>query len=229
MQEFGQITIEILRLQIECARIIKAIQFCQMYLNKGMIPDTDTLRQAVQKETRKLADHLQALKRSFDIAQNATEISGADLKAIRALYRKIAKRIHPDIHPELQDISELPDLWQQVNDAYMCNDLDLLSELDLLISITLSGLHGQMSTTQVHNIKEKIQKLESEIREIQSSDSYHYKALLSDSDRIKEKHLELQQQADAYWRYSAELHEKLTSILPENFILFSDNEWWRQE
>ena len=125
-------------------------------------------------------------------SSDATEVSAEDLKTIKTMYRGIAKQIHPDIHPELAEVEELQDLWNQVNIAYQCNDLEQLKELDLLISVTLAGLSEQKATLDIPDVEEKIKKLEWEIREIRSKDPYQYKNLFSKPELVKEKHLDLQ-------------------------------------
>ena len=173
-----------------------------------------------------LIEHLHAMQRTYENAKDATEISAADLKTIKAIYRGIAKRIHPDIHPELAEDEELQDLWNQVNVAYQCNDLEQLKELELLISITLAGQDEQEIVLNIPDVEEKIKKLEWEIRDIRSRDPYLYKNLFSKPELVQEKHLDLQRQAEEYRQYSAQLDAKLSSILPEgSFLLWSD-EWW---
>lgn len=110
--------------------------------------------------------------------------------------------------------------------AYQCNDLEQLKELDLLISVTLAGLSEQKATLDIPDVEEKIKKLEWEIREIRSKDPYQYKNLFSKPELVKEKHLDLQQQAEEYRQYSAQLDEKLSMILPEGSFLFWSDEWW---
>ena len=225
-REFGKEVLEIFRLQIECARKVKTIEFCQMYLNRGQDPDGEALQKYVQQETQELIDHLHAMQKTYKNAKDATEVSAEDLKTIKTMYRGIAKQIHPDIHPELAEVEELQDLWNQVNIAYQCNDLEQLKELDLLISVTLAGLSEQKATLDIPDVEEKIKKLEWEIREIRSKDPYQYKNLFSKPELVKEKHLELQQQAEEYRQYSAQLDEKLSMILPEGSFLFWSDEWW---
>ena len=142
------------------------------------------------------------------------------------MYRGIAKQIHPDIHPELAEIEELQDLWNQVNIAYQCNDLEQLKELDLLISVTLAGISEKKVSLNIPDVEEKIKKLEWEIREIRSKDPYQYKNLFSKPELVREKHLDLQRQAEEYRQYSAQLDEKLSMILPEGSFLFWSDEWW---
>ena len=142
------------------------------------------------------------------------------------MYRGIAKQIHPDSHHELAEIEELQDLWNQVNIAYQCNDLEQLKELDLLISVTLAGISEKKVSLNIPDVEEKIKKLEWEIREIRSKDPYQYKNLISKPELVREKHLDLQRQAEEYRQYSAQLDEKLSMILPEGSFLFWSDEWW---
>ena len=223
---FGKEVVEIFHLQIECARKVKTIEFCQMYLNRGQDPDEEALQQYVQQETRELIDHLQAMQAAYQNAKDATEISEEELKTIKTLYRGIAKQIHPDIHPELAEVEELQDLWNQVNIAYQCNDLEQLKELQFLISITLAGISEQKAPPDIPDVEEKIRKLEWEIREIRSKDPYRYKKLFSKPELVEEKHLDLQRQAEEYRQYSARLDERLNQILPEGTFLFWSDEWW---
>jgi hypothetical protein len=74
-------------------------------------------------------------------------------------------------------------------------------------------------------VPEKIRELEWEIREIRSKDPYQYKNLFSRPELVGEKHLDLQRQAEEYRQYSAQLEEKLGSILPEGTLLIWSHEW----
>ncbi len=224
-REFGKEVLEIFHLQIECARKVKAIEFCQAYLNRGEDPDGEALQQYVELETQALAVHLHAMQRTYENAKNTGEVSAEDLKTIRTIYRGIAKQIHPDIHPELAGTEGLQDLWNQVNTAYQCNDLEELKELDVLVSVILSGLSEQKAAVDIPDVEEKIKKLEWEIREIRSGEPYQYRNLFSNPELVREKHLDLQKQADEYRQYSAQLDDRLSSVLPEGSFLFWSDEW----
>ncbi len=225
-REFGKEVLEIFHLQIECARKVKAIEFCQTYLNRGEDPDGEALQQYVQQETQELTEHLHAMQRTYEYAKNSTEVSAEDLDTIKTIYRGIAKQIHPDIHPELAEQEELRDLWNQVNTAYQCNDLEQLKELELLVSVILSGLSEQKITVEIPDVEERIKKLEWEIREIRSKEPYQYRNLFSKPALVEEKHRDLQRQAEEYRQYSTQLEDRLNAILPEGSFLFWSDEWW---
>ena len=104
--------------------------------------------------------------------------------------------------------------------------MEQLKELDLLISVTLAGISEKKVSLNIPDVEEKIKKLEWEIREIRSKDPYQYKNLFSKPELVREKHLDLQRQAEEYRQYSAQLDEKLSMILPEGSFLFWSDEWW---
>ena len=225
-REFGKEVLEIFHREIECARKVKAIEFCQMYVNRGQEPDGEALQQYVQQETSELMIHLDAMRRTWEQAKEAEKVSAADLKTIKTIYRAIAKQIHPDIHPELGEMEELRDLWNQVNTAYQCYNLEQLRELDLLVSLALTGITEQLVELNIPDVEEKIKKLEWEIRDLRSKEPYQYKNLFSKPELVEEKHRELRQQVEEYRQYSLQLEERLNQILPEGVFLFWSDEWW---
>lgn len=78
-------------------------------------------------------------------------------------------------------------------------------------------------------MEEKIKKLEWKIREIRSGEPYQYRNLFSGPELVKEKHLDLQRQAEEYRQYSARLDEKLSLMLPAGTFIFWGDEWWSEE
>ncbi len=224
-RQFGKEILAVFHLQIECVRKVKAIEFCRMCLNRSEDPDGEALQQYIQQETQDLIDRLHDMRKTCESAKNAAQISAADLKTMKAIYRGIAKLIHPDIHPGLAETEELQDLWNRVSAAYLHNDLGLLKELDLLVSVTLEGLSGQKADPEIPDVDEKIKKLEWEIREIRSEDPYKYRNLFSRPELVQEKHLALQRKADEYRQYGTQLDAELGSMLPEGTFLFWSDEW----
>ena len=95
-----------------------------------------------------------------------------------------------------------------------------------MCQFTLAGISEKKVSLNIPDVEEKIKKLEWEIREIRSKDPYQYKNLISKPELVREKHLDLQRQAEEYRQYSAQLDEKLSMILPEGSFLFWSDEWW---
>ena len=217
---FGEDIMAVFRKQIECAKKVKTIEFCQRYLNRGAEPDTAELQAFVKQETQELLDHLQAMTEEYEQSKTATKITEAEAVQIKSLYRRIVKRLHPDTHPEISGSEKLQDLWNQVIIAYECNSLDDLKELEVLVSSALSELGNKAYNTDIPDLQDRIAKVEAEIKEIMDKDPYQYKFLLNDPVAIQTKKKALAEEKQNYIDYSAALDEKLESILPEGTIIF---------
>ena len=98
---FGEDILTLFRLQIECAKKKKTIEFCQKAVNRGEEPDEHDLQEFILQETLELREHFQKLSDDYEFAKNTGEITEAELTKIRRIYRTQAKLLHPDLHPEV--------------------------------------------------------------------------------------------------------------------------------
>ncbi len=112
----------------------------------------------------------------FNSTKSDAQLSPLKAKEIKAIYRKIAHRLHPDMSPVIQEHSEFAELWEQASIAYKCNDLKTLRETDFLVQQALSQFGVSDVSIVVPNITEKIAVLEQEIHTIITTEPYSYKA-----------------------------------------------------
>jgi hypothetical protein len=56
-------------------------------------------------------------------AKNTGKVTEAELLQIKRIYRRMVKKIHPDINPLTNTNEDLKGLWQRLVIAYDCNDL----------------------------------------------------------------------------------------------------------
>lgn len=221
---FGEAILKLYRLQIECAKKKKTIEFCQAAVNRGAEPDEKQLQKFILKETRELQDHFRKMSEEYEVAKSAVKISEADLAKIRKIYRRTVKLLHPDIHPEVAESEDLKDLWNRVSVAYACNDLKELEELEVLVTAALADHSGEEWKIEVPDLDEKIASLEGEIEKITGTDPYQYKFLFDDPEAVEEKKKDLQGKIGEYTSYAAKLDEILASVLPEGIIVVWDAE-----
>ena len=219
---FGELIIAVFKKKVECARKKKTIEFCQVSLNRGELPNESELRDFIQKETAALQNHLEQMITDYDHANDFTTITEIDATRIRTIYRKIAKQLHPDINPVVQESEQLQNLWLDVQSAYNRNDLKELRELEVLVTKALSETTGEISILQIPDIKEKILALEEEIRHIMDTDPYQYKFLLIDEKEVAARKDALNEELKKYQEYSQQLDAMLTEMLPEGVIMIWD-------
>lgn len=221
---FGEAILALYRLQIECAKKKKTIEFCRMALNRGEEPDEGDLQEFILQETRALQEHFEKMSEEYETAKKATKITEADLSKIRQIYRRTAKLLHPDLHPEVAESEELKDLWNQISAAYACNDLKELEDLEVLVAAAIANHSGEEWKVEVPDAEARIIALEAEISGIIDTDPYQYKFLLEDPAAVQDKKNDLQGKIGEYRDYSEKLDEILASVLPEGMIVIWDAE-----
>ena len=217
IREFGEEIMALYRAQMECVRKKKTIEFCQMSRNRGMEPDERQLSAFLEKETAELQAHFRKLREEYEAAESAGEVTDAELTEIRKTYRRLAKLIHPDLHPELGDT--MLELWNRITAAYHCNDLKTLKEQEVLVAAALAEVSGRAAEIEIPDLQEKISKLEAEIAGIMSRDPYQYQFLLSDEEAVQEKKASLRSELENYRLYSRQLDELLAGVLPEGMVV----------
>ena len=215
--------IAVFKMKLACARKKKTIEFCQEAFNRGEMPDEEALKRFVEKETLALRDHLENMKSAYESANDYTEITETEVTKIRTIYRKIAKRIHPDINPAAKESEKLQELWLDVVSAYNRNDLKELRELEILITKVLTDVTGEDAVVQIPDLEKKIVALEEEIRHMMDTDPYQYKFLLLDQEAVQEKKDELTAEVKTYREYSEQLDAVLTDALPEGVYIIWDS------
>ena len=219
---FGELIIAVFKKKVECAKKKKTIEFCQVSLNRGELPDESDLRDFIQKETAALQNHLEQMITEYDHANDCTTITESDAVRIRTIYRKIAKQLHPDLHPEVLESDQLQKLWLDVQAAYQRNDLKELRELEVLAAKALSETTGEISILEIPDIQDKIMALEEEIRCMMDTDPYQYKFLLLDEKDVAAKKEALNEELKQYQEYSQRLDAMLAGILPEGVMMIWD-------
>ena len=220
---FGEQMITVFKLKLACARKKKTIEFCQKAFNHGEMPDEEALKRFVEMETLALRDHLEDMQSAYESANDYTEITETELTKIRMIYRKIAKRIHPDMNPAAKESGKLQQLWLDAVSAYNRNDLKELRELDVLVTKALAEAAGEKAVLQIPGLEEKIVALEEEIRHIMDTDPYQYKFLLLDEEAVREKKEELAAEKKTYREYSEQLDAVMRDALPEGVYVIWDS------
>lgn len=218
---FGEDILAVFHAQVECARKVKTIEFCHRAINQGKDPDTAELQVFVEKETKELQDHFAKMTEEYEAAKDTGTVTEAELMEIRKIYRKLAKRMHPDIHPELADSEKILELWNQISVAYTCNDLKELKELEVLVVSALKE-DGSEIAVEIPDLGEKIASLEKEIEKITTTDPWRYQFLLNDPEAVKEKKEALREELKKYQEHSAQLDKMLEEILPDGTVIFWD-------
>lgn len=213
VRAFGDTILDIFRKKIECIRKKKTIEYCQAAVNHGLCVDQAQLQAYLLHEMEAFQRQLGDMIEDAESAKRSKMVSEVDLLAIKRIYRKLVKQIHPDINPRTNETPQLLELWQRIQTAYRCNDKKGMQELELLVSTALRQLGLGDEKIEIPDIEEKIAEIEEEIARIRTTDPYLYKDLLEDDEAVEEKKADLNEELQAYEEYSKQLDDVLNGLI----------------
>lgn len=212
LQNFGELMTEILQTKIDCIRLKKTITYCMRCINMGEEINTDLMNAQIDTEMQTYYQDLEELIREKERADDSKEAEEFQANLAKKIFRRIAKKLHPDINAKTGQIEELSELWDKVMIAYRTFNVDALQEYEVLLNHIMTELGEEGFAPVLENIEELIQKAELQIAEIISTVPYTYGELLKDEEAVKVKKLELQSELDEFTTYKKELEETLEKL-----------------
>lgn len=212
IHEFGELLTELFRKKISCIEKKKMLSFCQVHLNYGKSIDVEEMNRYIKTEMSDYHRQLNDMIHNNAVCKNVQTVTQNEILSVKKLYRRIARKIHPDLNSTTEFNSTLSDLWVAVKDAYHRNDLVKLEQLDIQINSILRECGVEVQETEILDIEEKIKTLELEIEKIMMNDPYQYKFILEDESMIKEMKESLNTEIAEYTRYEKQLQESLQAL-----------------
>ncbi len=212
-REFGDLLTESFEAKIACIRLKKEIAWCQAQLNRGTKIDADAMKQDIDRIMAAFYRELEDMYAETKAAKDCERISGVTMLAVKRIYRKLAKQLHPDINPMTAGEPKLSELWNRISIAYNANDLEELRELEVLAAAALKEAGGGRIEVVIPDIEEKIMVLEEQINEIVVTKPYILRDILDDPEAVEAKKEELKKERDEYLHYKEELSQMLSDLL----------------
>lgn len=219
LREFGGLIAQVFQKKVDCITQKKSIAYCQMAANRGRMVDAGALRQFVDEAMRQYRSELAQLISDCESSRSAKAVPEHVALAVKSLYRKIAKRIHPDLNPALGGREVFAELWARVAQAYARNDLQEMQCLEVLVHRALDSAGAPAEPLVLPNLPERIAALTAQIGDIVRTDPYQYRYLLADQGAVAAKKEELQQELETYTAYEQELKAVLREFLKNGVIV----------
>lgn len=212
-REFGELITDTFQVRVDCIALKKSIAFCQAKRNAEEEIDPISMQEFIDLIMMAYKTQMEELLSLTEAGKTMTSISVLEVEEIKRIYRRIAKRLHPDICPLTAEEPELMEQFQKALSAYRRNDLKALREAEALINRFLKERGIELEPLEIEDLPEKIADLEMEIAQIIESEPYIYKTLLEDPDAIEKKRSELEAEKEEYLNYKKELQAHLESLL----------------
>ena len=209
---FGDLIAGAFEAKISCIEKKKIIAYCQAILNRGGNVDPAQLEEYIRKVMADYNDQLQDILARNEASKAGEHISEYEFRQIKKIYHAIARKIHPDMNPDLKDDEKVKDLWNRTVIAYECNRLKELQELQVLVNSHLASIDRKHDDVVIPDIEEKIFELNEEIDRIINTDPYTFKYLLNDREAVEDKKGDLKEEIEDYEKYAKELDEVIASF-----------------
>ena len=223
IHHFGDLITESFKAQIACISRKKAISYCQMIVNRGEIVDIKELDNYLKECMKEYNEQLKSMVEDVENCRELKVSTEAAVQKSKALYRTIAKQIHPDINPEAAKNESLMELWQRASAAHRCNDWKELEVIEVLVKKALEGANIGTVVIDIPDIENRIAELKAEIEKIRSTDPYQFKYLFEDKNAMAEKKKALEEEIEEYKNYEKEL----AAVLRE-FVKFGVTFPWEE-
>ena len=211
--EFGEMTRRSFELKIECIRKKKSIAYCQRQINRGLNIDTDAMNDMIEHEMAAYYDELQEIIERNNMAKDSETVDEYRIQRARKIYRRLAKKLHPDINARTAENGTLRNLWEQVVLAYRMSDIEALEDLEALVRKAMDELGEEGFEYDTANLEERIERLEAQIADILSTEPYTYREILRDDEKRAAKKQELEDEIAEYEKYLEELTAALDKLL----------------
>ncbi len=212
-RQFGDLIAGNFELKIECIKTKKSIAYCQKQINMGREIDMMDMKGEIEDAMRLYYDEFKVMMAENKRAKEAKGVDEYTISRCKKIYRRLAKKLHPDINERTSQIEELIDLWLKITVAYKTSDVEALEQLELLANGVMKRLGDKGFKVNIDDIEGKIAKVENQINEMITSEPYIYRELLSEPDMIKAKKEELRKEKEEFEKYLDELKETLDKLL----------------
>ncbi|MBR6384240.1 MAG: hypothetical protein IKS56_09705 [Lachnospiraceae bacterium] len=215
VKEFGELTAEVFKAKMECIRLKKTIAFCQREINAGKKIDVEAMNKSIELDMLAYKAELQSILKENKEASECETVTRYDFMVAKQIYRRLAKKLHPDINKMTEKEPKLKNLWNEVMNAYYKNDADRLEELEVLVNAALKELGEEVPDVDIEDLEDRIEALEIKIGMIVSDKPYTYGELLLDDEKVKQEKEKMNKELKEYQDYALELEEILSQLLLE--------------
>ena len=215
ISEFGELIDANFELKVACIKEKKTISYCRRRMNRGLAVDVARMQSEIEQEMTLYYAQLSEMKRETAAAKEAKTVSEYQYSRSKKIYRRLAKKLHPDINAKTATTETLKDLWNRIVIAYHKSDPEALAELEVLARAELEKLGDDGWEIAFDDIEERIERAEREINEILTTEPYTYRALLEDEEKKKAHRAELEEEHEDLTRYLDDLRQTLEATLAE--------------
>ncbi len=204
--EFGLLEIKKFKVSIEVIKLKKMLSYIITLKNRGLPINVEEVKQYVEDEMTEYQIELKDLLDKVDLAKKSHGVLSEDERKIKKMFYKIAKLIHPDLHPEYELDEEIMELWQKAMFYYNMYDLESLEQVYDAVTVKVKD---KTVTIDVPTMENKINEYEERIEKIKSSNPYLLNKFLKNEIVIDAHRTDIEAEIESFNTYIYELQEEV--------------------
>ena len=218
--KIGHLEYERFRVEVEVRRLRRARQIIQAAVNRNELISPAVVEAQLAVEfvewERQVKGRLKEIERAR--RRMSALMSAEDSIKLRGLYRKIVKRLHPDLNPH--GFESAKNLWTQAVEAYETGDL---AELEAIWLITQDSVPADEEMPSAadrlgkmkEELKARINDLLEAIAKMKATTPYTMQSQLADETWVAERQRVLQESAAELTRQKEQLEETVKQLMAE--------------
>ena len=217
MTKIGNRQLELLNLQLEIKSMQRKIEEFNAFFQRNEKPSLASINAKILLEMTEVKEQLTKQKEMIVAAGDFLNnlIIPANPKELKEVYRRLAKKLHPDVSGN--DSDKLNSIWLLVLEAYNRGDLEALKSLKIVYADELKNIREQeddeaMIKEKITFLKSSIKSLNDKISVVLSNFPYTVEALLRNDDLIEIENEKIDKEIMIHEVYLQELITKFDEM-----------------
>ena len=227
MTTIGQLLYEELCLQQDIALLKYERDLFQAYENRGEEPDYEEILEKVEETAKTFNENLkreeEKRKKAKAFVEEHQEEQSKQKEAerieLKAIYKRLVHRLHPDLHPEQTEWER--ELFLKVQEAYEKQDLNALRQLEEELNSGMSSEEMENETVEeweerIQKLKDLISAIKEEITRIENGFPFTYRTNLYDQEWVSATQEEIRVRIELLQKEKERLEKIIEYIKMQN-------------
>lgn len=167
IQIFGELRMEEFNLQVQIIRLKKEIVWIVRKQNAHEAVDLEQMKSEIDQQMNEYKCRLPRWQKNTPWSVMPKSVQKKNYLKIRHIYHRIAKRIHPDLHPRLADNEDVSLIWHAACLAYELNDLEELENLEVQLNFLMEEIESDEQDYEfTFDPEKRIERIQEQIDEL---------------------------------------------------------------
>ncbi|WP_289220185.1 hypothetical protein [Ileibacterium valens] len=210
---FGELRMEEFNLQVQIIRLKKEIVWIVRKQNAHEAVDLEQMKSEIDQQMNEYKMQIAQMAKEYALVSDAKECSKEELSKIRHIYHRIAKRIHPDLHPRLADNEDVSLIWHAACLAYELNDLEELENLEVQLNFLMEEIESDEQDYEfTFDPEKRIERIQEQIDELNQDPVFDLCKWIDTEEGQEQRRSMLNQNIETLKAYIDSLEEKKREV-----------------